>query len=509
MNKGDFEAIANTPSGYSDNYSGGYSEDYQDSHAAPLHNQPVNRPANRQEFLWLAGLITLPYVSYAGLLLLLGLLIRAMGQRGKQVWQLCAQRGFGWLTLGLLLSASFAQNRGEAFLQLTNFLPFFLFFGVLATVPGVVQQPFAKLESVARWLLLTAVPTSILAIVEFGLKFDGVALWMQAQPLPNWLLSWIYEPDFGHRAHSIFGHPNGLSAYLVIIFGLGLGLFLKGLSTERLESAATTTAKAQVRVQLQKQNSLQAGALGLCAIAIFCTGSRNGVLIALVLVAIALYTARRHRWVMLTGLASSGAIIAAVLSLGIGGRSLSLALITQDPRISIWHMALEMIQQRPFLGWGFGGLRLLYIPGSIPDYDVVFHAHNIWLFLASEAGIPVMLGFCAVISTLYYRGVRTFIRWNTDFKNAEQGRDALATVGSNGQQNGQSNDPSNKLSIEHQSSETFQGDRAILLGYLLAFSSCLMFGLFDVTLFDSRINILSWGLLAAIYMMSNPAKPNG
>jgi O-antigen ligase len=436
MNKGEgnFEAIAGTPN---NDYKGGYS-----------------KPTNTQEFIWLASLIALPYVSYAGLLVMLGLLIKAMSQRGQQVWRLCAQRGFGWLSVGLLLSSSFALNRGESFVQLPNFLPFFLFFGVLATVPGVVQQPFLKLELLARWLLLTSIPMSVWAIVEFGLKFETVAPWVKAQPLPSWLITWIYEPEFGHRAHSLFGHPNNLSGYLVIILGLGLGLVLQGLSAEK--------------VGAQAQTGLQTGALGLCAIAIFCTGSRNGVLIALVLVSIALYTARHHRWVMLAGLASSSAIIAAVVGLGIGGRSLSLALITQDPRLSIWKLALEMIQQRPLLGWGFAGLRLRYEPGSIPDYDVVFHAHNIWLFLASEAGIPVMLGFCAVIGTIYYRGVRTFIELGADSKRSE--------------------------------------NRAILLGYLLAFGGCLLFALFDVILFDARNNILSWGLLSAIYLLSDTHK---
>jgi O-antigen ligase len=321
MGEGDFEAFANTSNhGYEDSGYEGGSQDH--------HRQPVDK----QAFIWLIGLIMLPYVSYAGLLVLFGLIIQAMSQRGQQVWRLCARRGFGWLTVGLLLISSVALNRGESFLQLANFLPFFLFFGVLATVPTVVQQPFVKLESLARWLLLTSAPISFLAVVEFGLKFDAIALWMKAQSLPTGLLSWIYEPDFGHRAHSLLGHPNTLSAYLVMMLGLGLGLVLKGLSQSRARSQQIT----------------QMAALGLCMIAIFCTGSRNGVLIALVLVAIALYAARRHRWVMLTGLAGSGAIVAAVLSLGIGGRSLSLALLTQDPRIAIWQLALEMIRQRPW-----------------------------------------------------------------------------------------------------------------------------------------------------------------
>ncbi|NJM98943.1 MAG: hypothetical protein HC800_18910, partial [Phormidesmis sp. RL_2_1] len=195
------------------------------------------------------------------------LFVAALVQRGRQVLRGCAQQGFGWLAVGLLLSASFAINRGDAFLQLTNFLPFFVFFGVLTTVPGLIAQPFVTLEALARWLLLTAVPMNAWAIAEFAIKFDAIAPRIQGLPLPSWLLSRIYEPDFGHRARSVFGHPNGFSAYLVIILGLGLGLLLKELATEQSAKFA-------------KQLWLEAGAVLLCMAAIFCTGSRNGVLIA-------------------------------------------------------------------------------------------------------------------------------------------------------------------------------------------------------------------------------------
>ncbi len=465
-----------------------------------FHNQTERKatPSQRKSKIWLASLVILPYVSYLGLLIMLGLWIGALLQRGGQVWRLCMQRGFGWLAAGLLLSSCFAWDRGESFLQLVNFLPFFIFFGVLATVPAAIAQPVRTLETLARWLVVTAMPMTALAVVEYGLKFESIIPRIQALPLPNWLLTWLYGEDFGHRAHSIFGHPNGLSAYLVIVLGLGLGLIVKGLGDRKPDkssyqaSAALTLSAKTLNSELNTKpntkhntNALNASdlsstpqtpaqkitqvvAVALTLAAIFCTGSRNGVLIAWVLMAIALYAARKHRGVLIAGLMGSGAIAAAVLSLGIGGRAISLALITQDPRIGVWQLAIEMVQQKPWLGWGFAALRLRYVPGSIPDYDIIYHAHNVWLYLASEAGIPVMIGFCVVIGTLYYDGIKAFIQGG--------------------------------LTRAH---------RAILLSYLLAFTSCLLFGLFDVTLFDSRLNILSYGLLSGIYILSHaqPTSP--
>ena len=431
---------------------------------AGLKRLPSGLPSGQQ--LWLAGFILLPYASYGGLLILAGLLFAAMNSRGRKVWRLCRQYGFGWLTAGLLLSASFGINRGDGFLQLTNFLPFFVFWGVLATHPKALADPFGRLETMARWLLVTSMPLSAIAIAEYVLKFEQIAVQVRAMPLPTAFLSWLYEvPSFGHRAHSLFNHPNGLSAYLVMILGLGLGLALKAL----VDGKALADGKALVngRDRPFRQGSHRAIrlavplAVALCLAAIFCTGSRNGLLIALVLVAIALYAARRDRWVMLSGLGGGAALVAAALSFGIGGRSLSLAIFTQDPRIGVWQLAIKMIRQRPWLGWGFSGLRERYIPYSIPDYEVIHHAHNVWLFLASEAGIPVMLGFCAIVGKLYYTAIHTYLKGGLP-----------------------------------------AGHRAVLFGYLLAFAACLLFGLFDVVLFDSRTNIVAWGLLAALYLLS-------
>ena len=81
--------------------------------------------------------------------------------------------------------------------------------------------------------------------------------------------------------------------------------------------------------------------------------------------------------------------------------------------------------------------------------------------MASEAGIPVAVMFCLVIGTIYFNGVKAYL-----------------------------------------SRAAWVGDRAILLGYLLAFASTVLFALFDVAVFDSRVNLFNWGLIAAIYLLS-------
>ena len=47
-------------------------------------------------------------------------------------------------------------------------------------------------------------------------------------------------------------------------------------------------------------------------------------------------------------------------------------------------------------------------------------------------------------------------------------------------------------------------NRLLLGSYLLAFGSCCLFNLTDVTIFELRINLLGWLLLAAIFGITTP-----
>ncbi len=373
------------------------------------------------------------------------------GQQPHRLLGWLWQRGYGWLTAGLLASAAVAAYPGDAFLQTANFLPYFLMVGVLITRYG--GEPLAarlrKLTLLARVLVLTSLPFSGLALLEYGVKFPAVAAHVSDWPI----FRWAFEVSFtGHRAHAMLGHPNILSAYLVIVVSLGLGLLGAGL-------AQTQPQKGHIRVVAI---AALAGLLG-----IFCTGSRNGLLVAILQVFIFAVCLQRRRWIKFTGLGLIAMLVAGVAMLGVGGRDLALGLITQDPRVGVWQIALDLTQQRPLLGWGLGGFSHLYVPNSVPDHEHIHHAHNLWLYLASEAGIPVMLGFCWIVGRALYRAVRTIL--------------------------------DQSLSAQH---------RAILLSYLMAFGSCMVFGFFDVPLFDARINVLGWLMLAALYLLPHQVVGN-
>lgn len=389
--------------------------------------------------------MVLPFASYLGLAILVTLMLTALWQRFHAIRRTLWQQGYGLLTLGLVLSAYFAANRGDAWLQLANFLPYFLLVGVLMTAP-CFRPPSMTLATIAQALVLGSLPFSVAALVEYIVRFPSIAA-----RVSNWyLFRWVFDVSFaGHRAHGGLSHPNILSNYLIIILGLGLGLLVGHLRLGLTQSPELTTAIAM--------------ATSLAGIGIFCTSSRNGLITAVSLLLIAGYWVRRYRWLWIVGLIILSSLVTGILFMGFGGRAVNLALFIQDPRIAAWQIALDLIQQRPLVGWGLGGFSHQYVPFSVTDHERLFHPHNLWLYLAGDTGLPTMLIFCWVVGRTYAAGIRRLMLAN---------------------------------------------DNPALLSYILAFTGCILFGLFDVTLFDARINVLSWFVLAGIGVLASKNYPN-
>ncbi|HEY9881839.1 MAG TPA: O-antigen ligase family protein [Leptolyngbyaceae cyanobacterium] len=396
------------------------------------------------EILFIGCLAVLPFVVYCALAGILWLTVWSVGHHSSAIWQILKRNGWVILAGGMVVSAIMADFPGEAALQLTNFLPFFVFFSAVTVFLNRLNHPIKALEQWAFVLLIGTIPVDLAAGIEYFLRSPLV--FAKFQNLSY--LTWLYqEVNYGHRASSAFGHPNALAAYLAIVFGLGLGLILKELSQNRVPGNELG------RCRLLWLYGATALALG----GTFCSGSRNGILVAIAQLLVFAWLMRRNRFVTFLGIASITTVVAGVLTWGIGGRSVSEAVSTSTLRVEVWRLALKLIEQNPWLGTGLGGFRLHYVPYSIPEYDLVEHAHNLWLMLAAEIGIPLMLLFTTIVGLACYRGVRSLM-----------------------------------------SSALNKADRSILIGYLLGFMGCTLFALFDVTFYDARVNVLGWLTLAAI-----------
>ncbi len=395
------------------------------------------------------GILLLPLLPLFGALAIFASLLITWQQ-----YKLIIYRPLNWgmaiIAVFLVITTSFAANRGDAFLGLFNFLPFFILF---AGFSELIRTP-AQLRRLSWLLVISSLPV---VIIGLGQLFLGWVSPAYLQPLIGWQL-----PPFGNpagRMSSVFLYANILAGYLVVVFSLSLGLLLEQYQ----------------QISLKKPNYftllfLSIATLGHLA-AIILTNSRNAWAIAIiVLLAYAIY--RRWRWAISGVMAICCSIILAAFGPSplqelfrkivpaFFWARLTDQLYPDRPialvRTTQWQFAWNLTIERPWTGWGLRNFTALY---EAKMHLWLGHPHNLFLMLTAETGIPTTLLFCSLVALVIVRAIILVIRDRT-----------------------------------HSNS-----DKLIFFSYVLAFLAIALFNTVDVTLFDFRSNTLNWIILSAIW----------
>lgn len=258
---------------------------------------------------------------------------------------------------------------------------------------------------------------------------------------------WITGVAGGERPAAAFTSPNILAIYLVIHLCLAAGLWLD-------------------RADRDWPQAVGLGAvLGLGSLLLLLTASRNGWGVGGLALMMGL-ALRRCWWGIgiLVGIGLAG--LAAAWDWP-GWRAVVPRLIwsrladTFDPqalyfsstanRLDAWQFALQMVQERPLTGWGWQSFAALYNAQDPPE--LLGHCHNLYLHLAAEGGIPLLLGHLILWGWILARGWQAWRR----------------------------------------------SQESVLLGMLLALTAFFASGLLDVVMLDGRIHLLVTLLLGAVW----------
>jgi O-antigen ligase len=370
--------------------------------------------------------------------------------------------GFALLSVLLIASAGFADDKTAAFLGLFNLLPFFLLF----VAHSALIQTFVQLRQMAWVLVIGSMPVIILGLGQLflGWSLKLEILWV--------VLSWTIAPGGNPpgRIASFFLHANTFAAYLTIVFILGLGLWL-----EQWRSFIPDRGLGMRKNSLPNPQSLfpflfLSVAVITNFITLIFTNSRNGWAIAIfACLAYALY----QGWRILVG--GVAAIVSSVLLAAFAPSPIAQffrqyvpaffwARLNDDMypdrpvalmRKTQWGFAWSLAQEHPWTGWGLRSFSTLYkAQMQIP----LGHPHNLFLMLSAETGFPSTVLFCGLLAWILITGIQLLQK--SKYINTE--------------------------------------DRLIFFSYLLAFVGWLLLNTVDVTLFDFRLNVLSWLVLAAI-----------
>ncbi len=449
------------------------------------------------------GMLIFPLIPILGALGIFWGLAGTWKQKFREISRRPLNRGFAILSALLVITAVFANNRIEACLGLYNFLPFFILF---AAFSSLIQTP-AQLRQLSWAIVISSIPVIILGL---GQQFFGWSGIDQLQPIFGWVLEPKGNPP--GRMASVFMYANILACYLTIAFILALGLWMEEVSCQLsvgswqlpvgsyhqlpVPNAKFPMPNAQFPMPNYRFLFLTFAVVGNAVCLIF-TNSRNAWgLAVLASVAFAVYAGWKK---ILAGVFSA---VGTVFLSAFGPQPLRQYLRTIIPaffwarltdeifpnrptatlRKTQWEFAWSMTQQRPWTGWGLRNFTPLY---EAKMHEWLGHPHSLILMLTAETGIPVTLFFLGLVGWILARGVLLLVNWRSHFPvNTQQQEIEENSI----------YDITNRVICQDVNS----GDRLIFFSYLLAFGACTLFNTVDVTLFDLRLNTISWLLLAAI-----------
>ena len=109
---------------------------------------------------------------------------------------------------------------------------------------------------------------------------------------------------------------------------------------------------------------------------------------------------RRAKWA--TALLALAVVAAAVAATAVVHQERtaerSAQAIERDPRLALWSDVLERIEERPWTGYGFGRGVLRASLRQETGNSMLWHAHNIFLDVAVQLGLPGLLLFLALLA---------------------------------------------------------------------------------------------------------------
>lgn len=427
-----------------------------------LNFPTIKHPISRLNWAWkciVIGTLILPLFPSLGELSFGLALISIWKQEFKHIIKQPLTLGLGFFSLWLIITCFFAYKPGEAFLGLANFLPFIGLFLAFRFVIRETQQLL-----LLGWLIiLPAIPIVLLGLSQLYLGWYSPKF---LPPIIGWTLRINGVPE--GRMSSVFIYANLLAIYLLIVLIISFGLWINNYQN-------LTKNLPQKRLNLIFLSTV----IFFDIIGLILTHSRNGWAIALLaFIVFSLYL----NWYWLTGLITFIITIVSGASFGdLPGQEIMRKIVPayfwkrisdemyqnrplETLRITQWRFCLKMTGDRPLFGWGLRNFTPFY---ELEKGVYLGHPHNLFLMFSAETGVFGILSLLAIVGFIFFQAIQT-----------------LKNLAKNNQKEA----------------------HLILFTYLITFSACTLFNCLDVSIFDLRINTISWFLLACISGVSSTTR---
>lgn len=336
------------------------------------------------------GLLLLASSAFLGGLLLLVALI--LGSRGRpSPWTDQVNVVLLVAAVAMVLGCFTASSGWLAWVGLANWLPFFwAFWGF---------QPYlctpAARRRVALMLVAGTVPVVITGLGQLWLGWAGPFQILGG--LVIWHLREGGNPP--GRLAGLFDYANIAGAWLVLVWPLALAALLqRGLSgTRRLVVLAIVASQVAALVLTESRNAWGALVLALPLVAGPASWLWLLPLVVLILVLIVLASLEGVPQLIQAPLRE-------LVPEMVWGRLSDQAYAGQRPlaitRLAQWGVALQLIAERPWLGWGAAAFSVIY-PLRTGHWHG--HPHNLPIDLALSHGLPAAVLVVALVLGLLIR----------------------------------------------------------------------------------------------------------
>jgi len=229
---------------------------------------------------------------------------------------------------------------------------------------------------------------NLLLLGAFFVSLYGIYQYLVGTPLPAGWVDVEQNPAIRTRVYSVFGNPNVLANYLVLLIPFSFALLL---GTKKIAAKISYFALAAM--------------LCLTLLLTFSRGGWLGLLVGLLV--FALLKDRRMLILILIGLLAGAALLPDVFL-----QRLSTIGSPRDTsnayRIRVWQESMGIVEDFPLTGVGLGHEAFMRIyPLYMLDREKSpFHTHNSYLQILVETGIIGLIVFLWLLASYFKRGLK-------------------------------------------------------------------------------------------------------
>lgn len=246
----------------------------------------------------------------------------------------------------------------------------------------VLINSIDKLEEfnvIVTFIVFSATIVGLIGLYQYIIGVPIDAAWVDVEN----------NPDIRARVFSVFGNPNVLAEYLIMIIPLSISLMWY---SKKIHKKLIFLATSGILILSLVLTLSRGGWIGFAFSAlVFVLLIEKRLLLSIIPISVA--------GVFLL----PQSILNRILSIG------NLADSSNAYRLTMWAITLEIIRDNPIAGVGLGHIPFKETFETYIRTMPTYHAHNTYLEIAAELGIPGLIAFVFLLFIVFKYGIQKLI----------------------------------------------------------------------------------------------------